>query len=315
MADDALKEYPPRRFNTLLNVVEPGHQVVVTFLGSRRGTRKEGFFVALPFLHTLVDHDMRVRSIPIDEQEATTRDNVRVWISGVLFAQVVDSERATFEVASVLYAATQQAKAAMRRIIGGFSLDESFRSRGDINKAVDAAIGPLFATWGLATPRYEITNIVPDERVSEALDLTAIAERRRRENEQDSMAHKRAAELVSEGERTRAENEALGRAFSVKQDADARAHAVVAAAEADAKSVALASEAQASAIARIAASIATPQGAEAARIGLAEHYTEALAEFGRKGTTAVFSKDLSNLPALISTGLGVASAVAQGREK
>lgn len=174
---------------------------------------------------------------------------------------------------------------------------------GDINRAVDAAIGPLFATWGLATPRYEITNIVPDERVSEALDLTAIAERRRRENEQDSMAHKRA------------ENEALASAYGVKQDADARAHAVVAASEAEAKLINNTSEARAAAIGRIAASIATPQGAEAARIGLAEHYTDALAEFGRKGTTAVFSRDLSNLPALISTGLGVASAVAQGRER
>lgn len=293
-----IQAYPPVRFNTVLNIVEPGRAVVHTRLGRMLEMRQGGgYFFAVPLVDTLVEQDLREQTILIEPQNAVTKDNVRVDICGKLFLRVVDPVRATFAVDRVFFAATEQAIAVMRRVAGGYSLDELFKTRSEINAKVSEMIGVIYEGWGLAPPRYEIGDIVPDENVNRAMDRQSIAERERRGAEAEAEAHKKTAILVSEGEKQRRINEADGAAYATTQDATARATATR-----------LAADAQAAALAKIATALQAPSGDEAARIDVAKHYVSALGEFGRKGTTAVFSRDVSNMPAMMAAGLGVLDA-------
>ena len=64
-------------------------------------------------------------ALDIPPQAAITRDNVSVEVSGNLFIQFVDAEKAAYGALNPLYSVTQHAQSAMRSAIGEMELDEA----------------------------------------------------------------------------------------------------------------------------------------------------------------------------------------------
>ncbi|CAM9501542.1 unnamed protein product, partial [Discosporangium mesarthrocarpum] len=174
-------EWPISQRNTVINVCQQGERMVVERLGKLHSIQNPGWFIAIPFFdHIAYRIDMRERNIEIAPQGAITKDNVSVEVSGNLYVQFMDPERAAYGNANPLYGVRQHAQSSMRAAIGELELDEILHARSTLNSMIKSSVQAAADAWGMEVKRYEITDITPDRQISEAMDKQAAAERVRR---------------------------------------------------------------------------------------------------------------------------------------
>ena len=124
---------------------------------------------------------------------------------------------------------------------------------------------------------------------------------------------KREAELVSEGDRTRVENEAHARATAVEVEARAQALAVKIKAEADAEALRVVGEAAASSNGRLAVSFQLAQEAIEAQAQIAGQSTVVLKD-GSQGASSAADTVAEALAVAAVVGRGMSDATASRGE-
>jgi regulator of protease activity HflC (stomatin/prohibitin superfamily) len=128
--------------------------MVVERLGKLHSIHESGWFIAVPVLDKIAYRvDMRERSIVIDPQSAITKDNVSVEVSGNLYVQFVDPEKAAYGSKNPLYSVRQFAQSSMRSAIGELELDEILHARAALNRMISASVQDAAESWGLHVKR------------------------------------------------------------------------------------------------------------------------------------------------------------------
>lgn len=95
-----------------------GEHVVVERMGEMRPVVTNGWFVALPLIDDIrFCVDMRERAIAIRPQSSITKDNVHVQVSGNLYCQFIDAEKAAYGSKNPIYAVCARPLAAWRRAV------------------------------------------------------------------------------------------------------------------------------------------------------------------------------------------------------
>jgi regulator of protease activity HflC (stomatin/prohibitin superfamily) len=197
--------------------------MVIERLGKLRRVQKPGLFFAIPLIDKIrFVIDMREVAIKITPQSGITKDNVKLDVSGNVYCQFIDAEKAAYGANNPLYAVVQHAQSAMRAAIGELELDEVLHARARLNTFIQNAVAESAKSWGLEIKRYEITDITPDTFMAESMDKQAAAERVRRAKVLDAEGNKKASELESEGERVRLKNESEGMLIKITNEAEAR---------------------------------------------------------------------------------------------
>lgn len=221
--DDDLDEWPRSKHNSIINVCPQASMMVVERLGKLHSIKEGGWFIAIPLLDNIrFVVDMREKALSISPQSAITKDNVHVHVSGNLYCQFVDAERAAYGSKNPLYAVRQHAQSSMRAAIGEMELDDILHARAQLNTMIKTSVQESAQAWGLEIKRYEITEVTPDKFITEAMDKQAAAERDRRKKVLDAEGDKRAAELESEGQKIRMKNESEGMLIKITNEAEAR---------------------------------------------------------------------------------------------
>lgn len=252
-----LTRWPVTKANTILNIVPQGERHIVERFGRLHQIQDSGYFFAIPVIDRIAYViDTRERAIDIPPQSAITRDNVSVEVSGNLFVQFTDTERAAYGARNPLYSVISHSQSAMRSAIGEMELDEMLHNRSKLNSLIKGSLQEAAVAWGLAVKRYEITEITPDEEIRIAMDKQAAAERDRREQV-----------LRAEGTKAKLVKEAEGEAEAIEIKANA----------------------QAAAIRLIASELDKRGGAESARLSLARDYVKMYGEMGSKSNTMFFN--------------------------
>ena len=142
--------------------------MVIERLGKLHSIKEGGWFIAIPFIDQIkYVVDMREKALSISPQAAITKDNVHVRVSGNVFCQFVDAERAAYGSKNPIYAVKQGAQSAMRAAIGELELDQILHARAELNSSIRAAVQSSASTWGLEIKRYELTEILPDKFIME----------------------------------------------------------------------------------------------------------------------------------------------------
>lgn len=282
--EDDLDHWPRTKPNTVLNVCDQGEKMIVERLGKLHAIEEGGWFFAIP----LVDNirfviDMREKALAIQPQSAITKDNVHVQVSGNLYCQFVDAEKAAYGSKNPIYAVKQHAQSCMRAAIGELELDQILHARAQLNTIIRETVQEAATAWGIEIRRYEITEVSPDKHITEAMDKQAAAERERRKKVLEAEGDKRSAELKSEGEKIRLTNEAEGEAQVIERVANAKAKAI-------------------SIIAKALSEAGAP---EAARLNVAEKYIQMYSDIGQKSNTMIFSNQPGDVNALFSQAAAV----------
>src|SRR6266511_144357 len=189
--------------------------------------------------------DLRETVYVFPRQNVITKDNVVVEIDALIYSQITDPVRATYEIANLPDAIEKLTQTTLRNVIGEMELDHVLSSRDTINAKLREILDEATHKWGSKVSRVE--------RDRRAAILTAEAEKQSRT-------------LQSEGIRQSEINKAEG-------DKQAR----ILAAEGEANARLKVAEAEAQAIERITAAI-KGTGGDPARYLIAIRYIEALKE-------------------------------------
>lgn len=203
-----LAAYPMRKSQTVLNFGRQGYQYVVERFGKFSRVEKPGIFWTIPFIEKTLILDTRQMVIDVAKQNAYTSDNVAVKVAAQLYISIVNVEHACYKVSQPLIAVMSKAQAALRTAIGQNDLDHLLKDRNSINNAVNSALNNSVEEWGIHVIRFEITELSPDKRIQEAMDLQSTAERERRSSVIAAEGRKRAMELDAEGKKRAVELEA-----------------------------------------------------------------------------------------------------------
>ncbi|MDD3890612.1 MAG: paraslipin, partial [Syntrophomonadaceae bacterium] len=181
--------------------------------------------------------DMREQVIDFPPQPVITKDNVTMMIDTVVYYQVTDAFRYTYEIANAILAIENLTATTLRNIVGDLELDETLTSRDLVNTKLRAILDEATDKWGIKVNRVELKNILPPQDIQNAMEKQMRAEREKRE-----------AILIAEGQKTAAILEAEGRKQSAILNAEAVKEAEVREAEGSRQAQILKAEGEAQAI-------------------------------------------------------------------
>lgn len=229
-----------------------------------------GLNFKIPFLETIeYVHDLREQVIEISSQVAVTKDNVALHIDGVLYIEIHDPEKASYNVENIYQAITNLAQTTMRSEIGKLTLDKTFEERDTLNSNIIKAIDKETKDWGVLALRYEIKDIEPPSNIQKSMILQAEAERR-----------KRASILTSEGDRIANINVAEAEKQAAIMKAEGAAEAMIIGADASSQSIQMIDE-----------SLKSPGGLEAAQFLLGQRYIQAYSKVAKKDNVIIIPSE------------------------
>jgi len=219
-----------------VRVIRPFERGIVERLGRFQRLLEPGLNMIFPLTDRLVKMDMREVVIDVPPQLVITKDNVSVEVDGIIYAQVTDPARATYEISNYIIASTKLAQTNLRNVIGEMDLDSCLASRDQINGQLRDVLDQATDKWGVKVNRIELQRIDPPGDITEAMSRQMKAERDKRATILDAEAQRQSEIAKAEGSKRAQILEAEGYADAVRTKADAERYRqeTVAAGEADA---------------------------------------------------------------------------------
>ena len=203
--------------------VPQGSEYTVERLGRYTKTLKPGFHVIMPVID-VIGSKMNVMEQVMDvpSQDIITKDNAMVTVDGVVFFQVLDAAKASYQVSDMYRAMRQITLTNIRTVMGSMTLDELLSQRDKINTQLLHVVDDAASTWGIKVTRIEIKDINPPQDLVDAMARQMKAERDKRAQILDAEGTRQADILVAEGQKQAQILDAEGQREAAFREAEAR---------------------------------------------------------------------------------------------
>ena len=224
-----------------IRIVPQSYSIIVERLGKFKVKYDAGLHLLMPFVdrvRSTVDRREQVVSFP--PQPVITSDNLVVSIDSVIYYQVTDPKRATYEIADYLQAIEQLTVTTLRNVIGSMDLEQTLTSRDEINGQLRGVLDQATGRWGIRVANVELKSIDPPRSIQGSMEQQMRAERDRR-----------AAILTAEGVKQSQILTAEGNKASQILSAEADKQSAILRAEGQAQSMVLRAEGEARAILQV----------------------------------------------------------------
>ncbi len=223
-----------------VRVIKQSECMVIERLGSYRTTLHNGLNFVIPFVDQARPIywvlggvsfptsriDLRETVLDIPEQSVITKDNVSISIDALMYIQITDPTKATYEISNLPVAVTQLSQTSLRNVIGEMDLDETLASRDIINTKLKMILDEATDKWGTKVNRVELRNITPPKDIQHAMEKQMQAERERRAKVLEAEGDKQARIARSEGQKLEKINLADGDRESRVREANGEAAAI-----------------------------------------------------------------------------------------
>jgi len=153
---------------------------VVFQLGRFWKVKGPGLIILVPGIQQMVRVDLRTVVMDVPAQDVITRDNVSVKVNAVIYARVLDPQRAIIQVEDYMKATSELAQTTLRAILGRHELDQLLAEREKINQALQQVLDVQTDAWGIKVANVEIKHVDLNESMVRAIAKQAEAERERR---------------------------------------------------------------------------------------------------------------------------------------
>jgi regulator of protease activity HflC (stomatin/prohibitin superfamily) len=210
-----------------VRIVPQQQAYIVERLGKYLKTLGPGLNLLAPFVDRVrTKVDLREQVVSFPPQPVITSDNLVVSIDTVLYFQITDPARATYEIANFLQGIEQLTVTTLRNVIGSMDLERTLTSRDDINRQLRGVLDEATGKWGIRVNRVEIKAIEPPPSIRDSMEKQMRAERDRRAAILTAEGHKQSQILTAEGEKQSAILRAQGDRESRVLQAEGQAKAI-----------------------------------------------------------------------------------------
>jgi len=266
-------------------IIEEGQIALVERFGKYQKTMEPGINIVLPFIDRVsLIKSAREQVLELPPQPCMTSDNVSVNVSGAMYWQISDLQKARYNIENVDQSLQISLSTQIQTQIGRCELDNIIGGQERINAEILTGISGDTQDWGINVLRVRLGEITIPTSVLQSMEKQKAAE-----------IEKKAMISLSEGVKT---------SEITKAEAEARSNRVLAESE---RQVQLEqTEAMALSIERIANAIAKhPNGKEAVQYLLAQKYLEMGQAIGESPSSKVLFMDPDSIPAAIQSLLAM----------
>lgn len=239
-----------------VRIVPESFTMVIERLGRYRKTLKSGVNFILPFFdrprmiawdvsskekedskRITQWIDLREQIYDYPSQSAISKDNVTVGIDALLYFQIMDPQKAVYEVANLTKAIEMLTQTTLRNVVGSMELDQILTARDDINRQLTQTLDEATDKWGVKVNRVELKDIVVPPSIREQMEKQMSAEREKRAQVLLAQGEKEARILESEGYKESEINRAAGEKEAAILSAQGQAESIRLKAEAEAQAI------------------------------------------------------------------------------
>lgn len=241
-----------------VKIVPQAKSYVIERLGGYQCTWNVGLHFKVPFIDRVARKvSLKEQVLDFPPQPVITKDNVTMRIDTLIFFQITDPKLYSYGVENPIMAIENLTATTLRNIIGELDLDETLTSREIINTKMRSSLDTATDPWGIKVNRVELKNIIPPQKIQDAMEKQMKAEREKREailiaqGEKQSAitvaeGHKESAILEAEAEKQAAILRAEAKKEATIREAEGQAQAILAVQKANADGIRMLNEASAS---------------------------------------------------------------------
>ncbi len=236
------------RFGKYHTTLNSGINIIVPFIDQPRPINWR-YSVAGPRGETISVYrqnpriDLREAVFDFPKQNVITRDNVVTEINALLYFQIIEPEKALYEIENLPQAIEKLTQTTLRNVIGEMDLDETLSSRDTINSKLRGILDDATNKWGVKVNRVELQDINPPKDIRDAMEKQMRAERDRRARILEAEGLKTAQILEAEGAKMAEINRAEGEKQAAILQAQGNAEAKIQLARAEAEAIRLVTDA------------------------------------------------------------------------
>ena len=211
-----------------VRIVPQSYAIIVERLGKFQAEYFAGLHLLMPFIDRVrTTVDLREQVVSFPPQPVITSDNVQVNIDSVIYYQVTDPRRATYEIANYLQAIEQLTVTTLRNVIGSMDLEQTLTSRDQINGQLRGVLDQATGRWGIRVNSVELKSIDPPASIQGSMEQQMRAERDRRAAILTAEGVKQSQILTAEGDKQSAILRAEGQAQSAILKAQGESRAIL----------------------------------------------------------------------------------------